>query len=282
MPRGRKPTHAYSRTLGGEKLRALRQRAKLTLLDLEAATDFQIGTAHIHKIEVGMIKRPDPETLNIMLIALDASFIDRRDVLEAFGYTTPVYLPTEEEIDEARILCTHELHDATYPIYLIDIGQRLLAWNRYVPRLIGMHPDDPSLVQFVGVTVFDLAFNPTYPVKHLIDNPDEYLPAMLKFIKTGLEPFREESWYATLLAQARELPGFSEIWDSLDADAYERYTNWSIIPVRIKLQHAGVIQFRVSSSDLLIDPRFRIVHFTPFGATALRQCAIWAEEEGIL
>jgi hypothetical protein len=47
-------------------------------------------------------------------------------------------------------------------VYLIDDGQRLLAWNRDVPRLIGIHPDDPALTQFVGVTIIDLASNPAF------------------------------------------------------------------------------------------------------------------------
>ena len=211
MRGGRESKRRYLPTPGGQRLQDLRKQAGLTLADVEAKARYRIDTAHLHRIETGRIKRPDPETLEVILSALEVSFVDRRDVLEAFGYKIPRNLPTEKEIEQARILCEHELHEATFPVYLIDDALRLWAWNRYVPRLIGMHPDDPALAQFVGVTMIDLAFNPAYPTKFLLDNPDEFLPMWLHTVKTALQPVQDEPWYGDWLTKARALPGFSEI-----------------------------------------------------------------------
>jgi hypothetical protein len=191
-------------------------------------------------------------------------------------------LPTEQEIHQARQLTAYELRDATYPMYVIDLGQRLCAWNRYMPRVIGLHPDDPTTQHFLGVTIFDVTFNPAFETRLLIDNPDEYLPAMLAFIKAGISAFREEKWYQELIARVRTFPGFSTFWDSLPESAQHRYAYRSIIPVRIRVPKSGTLLFRVSSTNFLLDPRFDIIHFTPYGAHSLRTCANWAEEEGVL
>lgn len=280
MKRGRKPTHPYEPTIGGHKLRILREQARLSQAAL--ATDAGIDTKHLHRIEVGETKHPDYETLDKILSALNARYYDRRDVLWSFGYKMPTSLPTQAEVDDVVRLCIHELNDATIPIYLIDDGQRLLAWNRYLPRLIGMNPDDPALAQFVGVTTIDLAFNPLYKTTFQIDNPDEYLRLLVHTVKTGLQPFEGESWYQELLAHARTLPGFSALWDSTKDSAAQRVAVQHIIPLTVDVPNVGVLQFRLASNPFILDPRFQIIPFIPFGAASLRQCALWAEEEGIV
>jgi hypothetical protein len=249
---------------------------------LESELGKYIDAGHINKIETGSIQKPLVETLELILTGLGASHRDRLAVLEAFGYTVPMTLPTEDEVVEARRLTAFELNDATYPICLVDHGQRFWAWNRYMPRIIGLHPDDPATARFVGITIFDVTFNPTFETRLLIDNPEEYLPAMLQFIKAGIRRFHEEPWYRDLVANARRLPGFSSLWDRLSDDVVLRYASRSIVPLSVKLPGADILQFRISNADVLPDPRFQILHFTPFGARTLRTCAVWAEEEGAL
>jgi transcriptional regulator with XRE-family HTH domain len=266
--------------MGGQKLKSLRERVGFSQVVL--AAEAQIGNAHVSNIEAGIIEQPTYETLDKLLTALNASFAARRDVLEAFGYRVPYSLPTEQEIEDAHRLCEAELNDVTVPVYLMDDGQRLLAWNRYVPRLIGVHPDDPLLVHFHGVTLIDLALNPRYATTFLIDNRDEFLPMWLRIIKTSLDPFREEQWYIELIMHARELPRFSEIWDSISVDPIRQVSTERIIPLKVAVPSIGVLSFRLASQPFILDRRFQLLSYIPFGATTLRQCANWAEEEGML
>lgn len=286
MPVQRRTTGQPQRkTLGGDKLRELRQAAGLSLMDLAVRLETDLGksfdTGHINRIETGTITKPQVETLEILLDGLHASFRDRRDVLEAFGYKVPVSLPTAHEIEEARQLTAYELNDSTYPVMLIDYGQRLWAWNRYTPRIIGLDPDDPATIRFAGVTVFDVTFNPAFATRLLIANPEEYLPVMLEFIKAGIYCFHEEPWYKELMARVSTFPGFSTLWDSIPVDALQRYAHRSIVPIKVNVPRTGVLHFRMSSTDFLLDPRFQIIHFTPYGARTLNACAEWAKEEGV-
>jgi transcriptional regulator with XRE-family HTH domain len=277
----RKVKQQKSQSLGGVKLRALRDALGLSLEDvaaeIEADLEKHVDASHINKIEKGIIKKPFAETLEAILAGLHATYRDRRDVLEAFGYAVPMTLPTEQEVEEGKRQAAYALDDATYPVYLIDYGQRLWAWNRYLPRLIGLHPDDPATSRFFGVTTVDLAFNPAFETRLVLANPDEYLPVMLQFLKAAIYPFHEQPWYQELLAQWSTFPGFSTLWDHVPADTLR-----SVVPIKANVPGSGVLQFRLSSADLLLDPRFQIFHLTPFGATTLRACAEWAEEEGKL
>jgi transcriptional regulator with XRE-family HTH domain len=281
-----KRMRANPQSLGGTKLQELRNAARFSLMELATRLENDLGkpidTAHINKIETGNIKKPLIETLETILAGLQASYRDRRDVLEAFGYQMPMALPTAQEIDEAIRLTGYELNDSTYPIMLIDYSQRIWAWNQYTPRIIGLHPDDPATTHFIGATVFDVTLNPAFTTRLLIANPDEYLPIMLQFIKAGMYRYHTEPWYRDLMTYLGTFPGFSAMWDSLPADTLQRYSYRSIVPIKIDVSGASVMQFRMSSTDFLLDPRFQIIHFTPFGAHTLRACAQWAEEEGVL
>src|SRR5947207_1211067 len=101
---GHKSTRNSPQTIGGQKLRELRQSAGISLMELSVKLDSEYGklidTGHINRIETGNIKKPLAETLEAILYGLHANYRDQRAVLEAFGYTVPMTLPTEREVSE--------------------------------------------------------------------------------------------------------------------------------------------------------------------------------------
>jgi len=268
-------------TIGGAKLQELRKAAGLSLLDLAEKLDSELGkhidAAHINKIETGSIKKPKAETLEAILVGLGASYRDRRIVLEAFGYQVPMTLPTDQEISEVVSQSEDELRDETYPVCLLDFGQRLWAWNRYAPRLIGLHPDNPATRHFLGVSTVDLIFNPAFETRLLVANPEEYFPGQIHNIKVGIEPLREQPGYRELLAHWSSFPGFTELWNGVSADMFR-----SVVPIKVNVPDRGMLQFRTYNAIFEPDPRFELLHFTPYGAQTLRVCAEWAESEGMV
>lgn len=283
---------------GGELLRTLREEAGLSLLDVASRLDDHrmgaadmgasrsasgaIDAAHLQRIETGQIRRPRPATVGRVLDALDATFRQRRAVLGAYGYTAAWTLPTDREVEEARRMTAHELAGATWPVWLSDHGQALWAWNRYFPRLLGLSPDDPALARFAGVTIVDLALNPTIGTGSRIGNPEVYLPMMLQFIKVTLAPFAEDPWCAALVERWRGLPGFSTTWDALSSDLATTLATQAIVPMAVQIPSITTpFQFRLVSVNVTADPRFNVVHWIPYGAATLRQLAVWADEEGV-
>ncbi len=268
--------------LGGTMLRQLREEQHFSLMDVEQESSGGVGYAQLQRIETGRIARPSSETITTILDTYGASYRVRCEVLEAYGYSPPTPLPSPAEIAAARRQVAQDFAMATFPVYLIDCAQRLQAWNRYMPRLIGCAPEDPALNEFVGRTIFDLAFNPQLKTRFLIDNPDEFLPALIIHLKSELWPFRTEGWYATLLRTISAQPELKALWDRADPAALAALGSHIPVPLRLDVPGAGLLTFSFAGSSLISDPRFLVVHYTPIGAVTLRQCADWAEAEGAL
>src|SRR4029450_896091 len=123
---------------GGALLRRPRERAGRSQLWVEAEAD--LGTGYLQRVESGRGTQPGRVTGQKILEALGARYSERRDVLELFGYVVATPLPTPDEIEWARQSCQHELHDVPFPAYVLDCLPRLIAWNRFVPRLLGSRP----------------------------------------------------------------------------------------------------------------------------------------------
>jgi len=125
-------------------------------------------------------------------------------------------------------------------------------------------------------------FNPALGARLLVKNLDALSAAWLYMVKSDLHLFRQEQWYVSLLERLCRLPGFRDVWDSLPEESMRHFASGNIIPLWLQVPGSGVLQFRLSSADFINDIRFKIIHFTPFGARTFRVCAEWAEEEGVL
>jgi transcriptional regulator with XRE-family HTH domain len=273
------------RANGGALLRALRQDAGLTLIELAGLLDdasIRIDAAHLQRIETGRIVRPAAETIEAILKAgFDAPYRVRRDVLDAYGYRLPWELPDDRDIQETRRLLANEVSFATWPTYFMDYGLRIWGWNRYFPRLLGREPDDPYNEQFLGVTHIDIVLNPELGTFRQIANAADFAPLMLTMFKTESKPYRHEPWHRAFVERIRGWPGIGELWDGLPDDPDDLQPTRPVLPVEIVAPGIEpVMRFRITPITFLHDPRFQIMHLIPFGAATLRECANWAEAAG--
>ena len=129
---------------GSQLLRKLRRSRGETIENI--ATDSEITYKTLQGIETSITKSPSPDTIRRILDALDAvaplPLKERQEVLGAYGYQKPYPLPNQAEINSAIQEWKETYQDVPYPAYLVDCGQRLLDWNQYAPRLIGLKSDD--------------------------------------------------------------------------------------------------------------------------------------------
>jgi transcriptional regulator with XRE-family HTH domain len=270
---------------GGAMLRRLRQAAGLTLADVAGRLDdanIRVDAAHLQRIETGQIARPTADTLESILKAgLNAAYLVRRDVLDAYGYRLPWALPTEQEIEEARQLCAPEVSTATWPTYFMDYALRIWGWNRYFPRLIGRSVGDPAIERFIGLTHIEILLNPALGATQQVANAGEFVPLMLTMFKSETRPYQRDPWFLDLLQRGHSWPGFMELWETLPDDADRVLPAQPVLPIEIHVPGVEpVMRFRITHITVAHDPRFRIVHLIPYGATTLRECAMWAEAAG--
>lgn len=269
-----------SRTPGGARLRALREGAGRAQLWVEAGAE--LGSGYLQRVESGKVAQPERATLERVLAALGARYSERREVLELFGYAVATPPPTEEEIAWAAATCRRELHEVAFPAYVLDCTHRLVAWNRQVPRLLGIAPDDPTLGRLACRSLLAAWFDPTSPLAPLVAEPDRFLPALIRAFRYEMQQFRTEAWSAALLARLRDdLPRFRHYWAVVEREPAPVSATRALVPVRLAVPGAGVLQFRLASEPFARDARFRLVYYFPADPATLRRCAEWATDGGI-
>jgi len=269
--------NARSRTPGGARLRGLREAAGRVQLWVEVEAD--LGTGYLQRLESGRVVQPARATLDRILVALDARYSERREVLELFGYTVATPPPTDEEVAWAGEVARPELQELPFPAYVLDCTHCIVAWNPVVPHLFGCEPDDPTLGGLAGTSLLAAWLDPGSPIGRLVAEPEVLLPALVRAMHYEMEQFNGEPWVAPLMASLERLSRFqeaSEIVAREQQPARRGVTSsraWA--PVRLTIPGLGLLQFRLSSEHFVRDARFRVVYLFPADSATLAACAAW-------
>ncbi len=269
-------------TLGGKKLRELRLERSETIEHI--AIDAGITYKALSEIERGITKRPSWENLYSILEALEEygeiGGEDWQIVFESYGYRKPYPLPSEGEIKQARQQWREDYGHIIYPAYLVDFSQRVLDWNRYAPKLLGMSRADLRTNLFQNVTVFDLAFGFSRRFIHVV-NEEEYLYSFVYTTKNMMESYRDEPWYAKCMRVAWEqYPVFKKLWDSIPEDGPQPSLTGLAVPIVLDLPgESSHLTFQLVKVDFVADERFWIVQWIPVDEITMRRCLEWVQEE---
>ncbi len=267
-------------SIGGTRLRALREASGKTQLWVEA--EAELGTGYLQRIESGRVAQPGRVMLERILAAIGARYSERREVLEQFGYTLSTPPPDSAETAWARAFCQPELDEAPFPAYALDCLHRLIAWNAQVPRMLGLQRIDPNLEQQIGRSILEAWFDPSSPLSHLVAEPDVFLPALIRAFRSEMEPYRGERWFPPLLERLLALPRFRVNWDRIEQESTPVSSARALVPVRLRVPGVGEMQFRLSAEHLVRDARFRLIYFFPSDLPTMQQCAEWASQSAEL
>jgi transcriptional regulator with XRE-family HTH domain len=257
-------------TPGGAKLRQLRQASAKTQLWVEA--EAELGTGYLQRVESGKVTQPERATVERVLDALRAGYSDRREALELFGYRVAVTPPADEDRAWARAVSRRELHEFPFPAYVLDCTHRLVAWNRHFPRLLGVSPEHARLAQLARRSLLAAWFDPASPLGPLVAEPDVFLPALIRAFRFERQQFWAEPWYAAVLDELMALPSFRHYWDVVDQEPAPAGAARALVPLRLAVPGAGVLQFRLSAEPFTRDARFRVVYYFPADLPTMHQC----------
>ena len=263
---------------GNKILRLLRKARKETIANI--ATDAGIEYKSLSKIETGATKQPSRETLQKILNVLDEisplKADDMQIIYDFYGYKKTNPLPNEKEIKWACDYWKKIFSDIPYPAYLIDFGQRLLDWNKFAPRLLGMKYGDPRLQAFQGITIFDLTFTLANGLVG-IKNREGYLKNLIHIIKSEFQPYQDELWYPGLIRQVGEkYPEFQKIWEELP-EFVTSPTSGNIITLHVSSD--DVLKFQLIATNFIDDQRFRVVQWLPIDEKTIKVCSLWQQDE---
>lgn len=261
-------------TPGGIKLRALREHAGMTQLQVEL--EAELGTGYLQRLESGRVRQPVRATLERILTALGTRFSERREVLEVFGYMVRVPLPDAEEWAWAADAARSEIGRFPFPAYLLDCGHRLVLWNRMFPRLLGSGGERIVPERLAGRSFLVPWFDPASPISGLIVEPDVTLPALLRAFRHEMLQFQYEDWYPGLLAELWTLERFRHYWKIVERENAPAAAARALVPIRLRTPGAGELQFRLSAERFTRDTRFRIIYYFPSDSATIDACGQWA------
>lgn len=263
------------------KLRTLRQVRKQTIEGIAAEAEITYKT--LSEIERGITRQPSREILYKILEVLDqyaeVSTEDRQAIFVSYGYKKPYPLPTKTEIEFARRHWREVYGQIPYPAYLVDFSQRLLDWNRYTIRLLGMRYNDPRLSFFQNVTIFDVTFKLASSLVEIL-NRDEYISDLVRTMKAEFEPYKDEPWCAECINQARmNYPDFRNLWDSFSEKDLPLSGMGNTVPIILRVPQEGKLKFQLSRIIFAADPRFFIVQWIPIDEVTMVKCLVWKQED---
>lgn len=256
-----------SDTPGGKRLRALREFYGKTQLAIEL--DASLGIGYLQRLELGRVQQPEHDTLERILSALNASYTERREVLELFGYVVDAPLPGEDEIKWAIRVSRRELDHAVFPTYLLDCAHRLLYWNRLVPKLF-----NTSMLH--RQSMLKAIFDPAYQMAQRIKNRDDFLPAQIRALCYEMQQFHEEAWYETLIEEMLQCEEFRCHW-GLEKQEPVHIPARPLTPLVLKVGDR-VLSFRLISERFMQDHRFRVIYCLPADTQTNQQCLDWMRE----
>lgn len=262
-------------TPGGAKLRALREGSHKTQLAVELEAD--LGTGYLQRVESGRVAQPGRGTLERILGALDARYSERREIMEIFGYTVSTPPPSEADIAWASEISRHEIDEVPFPAYVLDCTHRLIIWNRYFPRLLGVAEGSLLLDRLAGESALAPWFDPDSPLGQLVSDPQSFLPALIRALRYEMRQFHREPWYSQMLQQlSDDLPLFRRYWEIVEQEPPAASAARAVVPVLLDVPGAGTLQFRLSSERFTRDSRFRSVYYFPADPHTMRTVAEWA------
>jgi hypothetical protein len=184
-----------------------------------------------------------------------------------------------------------------FPAYVLDCFTRLIAWNRFVPRLLGDSPSPPSplslarergsrtgaeatLDRLVGHSLLSSWCDPTSLFGALLAEPEVFLPALVRALRFEIEQYRNEPWVVEMLAQLQaELPRFRQYWERAASSPAPISAARVLVPLRLAVPGTGMLQFRLVAEPFVRDTRFRLIYYLPADPVTMRQCAAWASRE---
>jgi transcriptional regulator with XRE-family HTH domain len=245
----------------GSRLRELRLASGRSQLWVEAEAD--LGTGYLQRLESGRVAQPDRITVERILDALQARYSERREVLALFGYTASAPLPTSTDLAWARAVSAAELARFPFPAYVLDCTHCLVAWNPPVGPLLGVPASDPTLAGLAGRSVLAAWFDPCSRLGRLVRDPDAFLPALIRALRYEMQAFSTASWYPGVLAEVSRLPRFRQYWDVVEHEEPPSGAARALVPLRLAVPGAGILQFRLSAETFTRDARFRLVYYFP-------------------
>ena len=255
-------------TSGGSRLRSLRVEHGHTQLSVEL--EAELGTGYLQRLESGKVVQPARRTLERIMLALDATYNERQQIMAMFGYRTPTTPPSEREFHWAQDLAAPQLRAFPYPAYALDCLHRLVHANLAATRLLGIERRPGEVPGSGERSILEEWFDERSDIGRMVANPEQFLGAMVAAFRYEIRRFQEEEWSQQLVDRMRNVIRFESYWRETGTDVEQLGASRALVPLDLQLSNGDCRRFRLATERFIDDARFRVVYYFPDDVTTMK------------
>lgn len=249
-------------TLGG-LIKDYRIKKRLSQQEISLRIGWK-DTSRLSKIEQGRVGKPNRQTAERIISALDLNEQEKGNFLLVGGY-----LPSDQEIKKVIQEVKQKIDKWPYPAFLIDFTFRWLYANTSTFIALNMSTDNntKSWVEKAKPNFLSFPFLPKEQVLVEImkgedaDNLKPFAIAQIATFKTENEQYQNESWYKKIVKDLMQYEEFRKLWPKVDKSMYHKklfdykYKTISGVYNGKKL----TLKLHLSTAKVITDPRFQVV-----------------------
>lgn len=251
-------------TLGG-LIKDYRIKKRLSQIDVSLKLGWK-DTSRLSKIEQGRVGKPNRDTTERIMNALELTQQERGNFLLVGGY-----LPTDDEIQPIIKLVKTKINTWKYPSYLVDFSLRWIYAND-AALIVGDLPlEQKAWMEKIKPHFLSIAFLPKDQLSVEIKKGESeetltsFKIGQIATFKNENEKYQNESWYKKLLKEMMKNEEFRSLWPKVDSEIsyktlfdYEYITFTGTYNGKVK-----TLKFHLTASKIIRDIRFRVVFYFP-------------------
>lgn len=250
-----------SATLGGY-IKDLRLQKNISQLEIAFALGWK-EPSRLSRIEQGKVENPPRELINKLIDAMHLSEEEKNQLLVVGNY-----LPTKEEILEARKKIDPILNSWPYPASSRDYTWRIISTNQKLYEALGIPPQGQKEIEEKLPSIIEVVFDPNFPLNKVKTPQDEkerreFMLRMLRQFRYAQRIRTHENWYKNLLQKMMSNNLFRELWLEIQSNSENKSDIVDFSNKTLELRDGKHLNFYFFIMPIFGDPRFFVELYVP-------------------
>lgn len=253
----------------GWRLRTLRLRREMTLVELAALAGLDVS--YLSRLERDALQnaKPKPDTINRVLDALQATPQEREAI-----YHIEHHPPTSEEI-AAQVLEIAALEDDPEPVLLRDEHWFVWYYNRAARAALGLTEDEYS--RSIGAHMLQETIDPAIPRYSRVPDSEreEAFSLRARMFQLAFAGEEFDAWYQDVVNHIYDFPWATELWErplmTPHSLVIERQDMTIVNPTE------GNLHVRLQLNRMMSNPRFLLTTWTPLDDESAQRISVLSQ-----
>ena len=250
-----------SATLGGY-IKDLRLQKNISQLEIAFALGWK-EPSRLSRIEQGKVGNPPRELIDKLIDAMTLSEEEKNQLLVIGNY-----LPTAEDIKEARKKIDPIVNNWEFPASSLDYTWRIISANQKLYKALNVSLKEQEGIEKYFPHTIDIIFDPDFSqnkTQNITESKErrEFMVKTLMQFQHAQRQRTNEHWYQQLIKHMMGNSVFHDVWLEVRKKMTERPLIADFSKKTIKAKEGKKLNFYFFLTQLFNDPRFYIELYVP-------------------